>query len=418
MKKRRKINFFNIIGSKAKFIKSQIHILMAFILFFNCYPLIIKAADEYVCQYSRTGGYGDKKTDYAITIDKKDQKITSYWVPSSESSTGKGQNVEINFVLDQYFDSSHNEKYIIKKLENYGDDACQKQISVCQFKSAGGMYTHYGILFNTSKQSEIKAGDTVYVGDPTDDKDYGGNWYVSASDDINECWNLRNAKYGEDKACYPFEFKSCKTYEFYESSNSKIGTSKTISYQCKKYHNENNNGLYDKVKKYGKQYKNCEKKKKNKSDNSCNLTNLADKYNQSYNKLREFCTSVIKTQDSQTPCMEKCLGMTEDIKKYRIDNSEAEGYKCYLSEGIIAFVYNILKWAKYIVPALVIILSILDFIKAIAASSDDDMKKAQSKFIKRLIVAAILFLLPLIINFMLKTFGLYNSKCDIGSLFS
>ena len=49
---------------------------------------------------------------------------------------------------------------------------------------------------------------------------------------------------------------------------------------------------------------------------------------------------------------------------------------------------------------------------------DDDMKKAQGKFVKRLMVAALLFLLPLIINFMLKTFGLYSSECDISDLFS
>ena len=46
------------------------------------------------------------------------------------------------------------------------------------------------------------------------------------------------------------------------------------------------------------------------------------------------------------------------------------------------------------------------------------MKKAQGKFVKRLIVAALLFLLPFIINFMLKTFGMYNSKCDVNNLFS
>ena len=48
--------------------------------------------------------------------------------------------------------------------------------------------------------------------------------------------------------------------------------------------------------------------------------------------------------------------------------------------------------------------------------NDDDMKKAQSKFVKRLIVAALLFLLPLIINFVLQTFGFYNSGCDITDL--
>ena len=115
--------------------------------------------------------------------------------------------------------------------------------------------------------------------------------------------------------------------------------------------------------------------------------------------------------------MTNCLSLESDLETYLLNKSIGED-KCALTVSIITFISNILKWAKYIAPILVIILSILDFIKAIAAQNDDDMKKAQGKFVKRLIVAALLFLLPLIINFMLKTFGLYNSACDISNLFS
>ena len=89
-----------------------------------------------------------------------------------------------------------------------------------------------------------------------------------------------------------------------------------------------------------------------------------------------------------------------------------------IDQDKIDAVNNVLKWAKYIAPALIIVFTMLDFIKAIASQNDDDMQKAQSKFVKRLIVAAILFLLPLIINFILQTFGFYSEKCDITDLFS
>ena len=147
-----------------------------------------------------------------------------------------------------------------------------------------------------------------------------------------------------------------------------------------------------------------------------------DIYNSDKEKLREFCVSVLKTQNyAEGTCIDQCLKLSGEISiletKAGLKNPYAKS-KCNIGESIVNMVYNVLKWAKYIAPALVIILSMLDFIKAIASQSDDEMKKAQGKFVKRLIVAALLFLLPFIINFMLKTFGMYNSKCDVNNLFS
>ena len=120
-------------------------------------------------------------------------------------------------------------------------------------------------------------------------------------------------------------------------------------------------------------------------------------------------------------CVSKCVKLNKEIATLEKDNNLRSDYddstKCGSVTSIISMVYNVLKWVKYILPALVIILTMLDFIKAIAAQNDDDMKKAQGKFVKRLIVAALLFLLPLIINFVLQTFGFYDSNCDITDLF-
>lgn len=75
-----------------------------------------------------------------------------------------------------------------------------------------------------------------------------------------------------------------------------------------------------------------------------------------------------------------------------------------LSGDLSKWLLNILRLIRYIGPALLIILSILDFIKAIASSKDDDMKKAIDKFIKRLIAIILLFLLPLILEYIIKLF--------------
>ena len=57
---------------------------------------------------------------------------------------------------------------------------------------------------------------------------------------------------------------------------------------------------------------------------------------------------------------------------------------------------------KIIVPILVVVFSILEFGKVILSSDADEMKKAQAKFIKRLIIAVIIFFVPLLVNFILN----------------
>jgi len=52
----------------------------------------------------------------------------------------------------------------------------------------------------------------------------------------------------------------------------------------------------------------------------------------------------------------------------------------------------------------------MDFIKAIAAQSEDEMKKAQSRFIRRLIVAALVFIVPFLIEYVLTAFKIVSDN--------
>lgn len=69
------------------------------------------------------------------------------------------------------------------------------------------------------------------------------------------------------------------------------------------------------------------------------------------------------------------------------------------SEGNI--IKEIYKLVMIVVPILVILLGSLDFAKAIFAGNDENMKKFQMDFLKRLLAAVILFLAPSIIRLML-----------------
>lgn len=66
--------------------------------------------------------------------------------------------------------------------------------------------------------------------------------------------------------------------------------------------------------------------------------------------------------------------------------------------SIIEIINDVLKYPRYIVPALILLLGTIDFMKAIIASKEDEMKKAQSTFIKRIIIGVMVFLVPVFIN--------------------
>ena len=89
---------------------------------------------------------------------------------------------------------------------------------------------------------------------------------------------------------------------------------------------------------------------------------------------------------------------------------------CGFSQRLIHWIANIIRWVKYIIPVAVIVLGILDFIKAMSANKEDEMKKAQQRFIRRLIAAALIFIAPFIIEFVLDKLGFAANGCGIINL--
>ena len=135
----------------------------------------------------------------------------------------------------------------------------------------------------------------------------------------------------------------------------------------------------------------------------------ADTYNDLKTKLINFCSQWVNTGDyALQSCTRQCVALNNDLAKI-----ETYADACGFSTRLLALALNALRWIKYIVPVAVIILSILDFIKALSGDKEDEFKKAQGKFIKRLIIAALIFLAPIFIEFILDKMGFleYASKC-------
>lgn len=106
------------------------------------------------------------------------------------------------------------------------------------------------------------------------------------------------------------------------------------------------------------------------------------------------------------------------IKKFADDNL-ADNTKCegknsllgsYDDEDSVAWlIQKLFGYVKIIGPFIVLVMSGIDFIKVIVTGDDDGMKKAQSKLIIRLILAASLFVLPDLVLALLDLFNITSS---------
>ena len=91
---------------------------------------------------------------------------------------------------------------------------------------------------------------------------------------------------------------------------------------------------------------------------------------------------------------------------YEIDivSDEWENETCEekLGPDLVERIQSIVDLIKIAVPIILIIYGIIDFGKAIFIGDENEMKKVQSKFIKRLIIAVGFFLVPTVVQLLLN----------------
>lgn len=69
-----------------------------------------------------------------------------------------------------------------------------------------------------------------------------------------------------------------------------------------------------------------------------------------------------------------------------------------LDADLVNFIHNVIVVIKIAVPVILVILGMLDFAKGVIASKEDEIKKGQQTFIKRLIAAAFVFFIITIVQ--------------------
>ena len=136
-------------------------------------------------------------------------------------------------------------------------------------------------------------------------------------------------------------------------------------------------------------------------------------FNEAYNEFYQLCTRYISSMSyvdnsgsnlKSRSCMKACSDLRDTVDD--MCDAKTSGYCGSLGNKFVNWIFRIIRIIRYALPALLIILSILDFIKAIAEEDESKMKEATKRFIRRLIAVALLFIIPFILNFLLKIFNI------------
>ena len=89
-------------------------------------------------------------------------------------------------------------------------------------------------------------------------------------------------------------------------------------------------------------------------------------------------------------------------------------------EGSLAYLINkVLLYVRIIVPILIIVLGMLDLAKAVVASKEDEMRKAQKTFVKRIIIGVVVFFIPVLVNLLMSFADMIwenYSSCGIDNI--
>ncbi len=82
---------------------------------------------------------------------------------------------------------------------------------------------------------------------------------------------------------------------------------------------------------------------------------------------------------------------------------------------IVKVIVSLIKILMIVVPIVLILLGTIDLGKAVIASEDKEIKAAQSLFIKRLIYAAVIFFVPMLVGVIMNLVATGDSSVDTTS---
>ncbi len=210
-----------------------------------------------------------------------------------------------------------------------------------------------------------------------------------------------------EDASFSADSAECRLYKFdQDTSDSELGEPPTSEAACQAA-----NKYMTALKESAKQYHDCAE------NGSCSDSGkLLGEFNQNEKQLKIFCNSVYTVAYYSDSCTQYCVDIDSQIAKVKVDNGIEQiitnGNQCTLSDRLVTWIFKIIKWIRYLVPLILIFTTILNFISTIASDKEEEVKKVGAKFVKRLIAAVLIFIVPLILEFLLGIFGIgTNNFC-------
>ena len=98
---------------------------------------------------------------------------------------------------------------------------------------------------------------------------------------------------------------------------------------------------------------------------------------------------------------------------YAADETGTAACKGLFGDTLTGMVQDALDLMKIAGPILVIVMTIIDLIKAVASGGKDDLSKLGTKTLKRLIYAVLLFVIPSLLDWLFGIFSIYGT-CGIS----
>lgn len=123
-------------------------------------------------------------------------------------------------------------------------------------------------------------------------------------------------------------------------------------------------------------------------------------YQSNKKEIKYFCSSGPDT------CVEPELTCDEKSTELSVCGIED------IPRALPIFSSNIVKLVKIFVPILLIIMGMIDFVRAVIANDEKQMKEAQSRFIRRLLAGGFIFFVVSIVQFL---FGAINTENNLFS---
>lgn len=103
-----------------------------------------------------------------------------------------------------------------------------------------------------------------------------------------------------------------------------------------------------------------------------------------------------------------------DVLSFLANNASNKAVTSDLCTGgvadVVALAKMVIKILQIAVPIGLIVMGTIDMAKAVIAGDEKKMKEAQKPFVKRIIAAVIVFLIPIIVNMILSFVTTGNSE--------